>query len=155
MKKGFILITGLLVLIFFGGCGNKDKNDFYDTYTFKEVTYLSPLSSATKDYLNESMAETKYIIKEDLFKIESGDDTFEISSPEYVKEDVKIDESPLFDDRILQENEIKYQYDIKNKDGSKTNWRLYASSNYLWIASYVDNTANGSEIIMSIFRLSK
>lgn len=144
-----------MALVFFVGCGNKDKHGFYGTYTFKEVTYLSPLSSATIDYLNKSMAETKYIIEKDSFKIESGNDTFEISSPNYVKEDVQVDESPLFDGRILQENEIKYQYNIKNKDGSKTNWRLYASSNYLWIASYVDNTANGSEIIMSIYKLSK
>ena len=34
-------------------------------------------------------------------------------------------------------------------------WRLYVSSDCLWIGKYNDNTKNGSEVIMYIYRLSK
>lgn len=93
------------------------------------------------------MAGTKYTIEADLFKIESAVDTFEISSPNYIKEDIKGDSSPLPD--------VKYQYTIHDRDDGKSNLRLYASSDCLYVASYVDNTADGSEIIMSIYKLSK
>lgn len=147
MKKAFILMVGLILLIFLSSCSDSDKQDFYGTYTFEKVSYLSPLSSSTIDYMNERMAGTKYTIEADSFKIEDTDKTVEVSSPNYVKEEIQNDLSPSDD--------VKYQYTIYSKDGDKTNWRLYASSTSMYIASYVDNTADGSEIIMSIFKLSK
>lgn len=155
MKRVFMLIVGLISLICLSCCSISDKHDFYGTYKFEKVSYLSPLSSSTIDYINERMVETKYIIEADLFKIESADNTVEISSPNYVKEEIQIDLSTLCDVYTLDGNEIECQYTICNKKGNKTNWRLYVSSDYLWIASYVDNTANGSEIIMNIYKLSK
>lgn len=140
-------MVGLILLIFLSSCSDSDKQDFYGTYTFEKVSYLSPLSSSTIDYMNERMAGTKYIIESDLFKIEDTDKIVEISSPNYVKEEIQNDLSPSDD--------VKYQYTIYSRDGNKTNLRLYASSDSMYIASYVDNTADGSEIIMSIFKLSK
>lgn len=155
MKRVFILIVGLISLVCLSCCSISDKQDFYGTYTFEKVSYLSPLSSCTIDYVNELMAGTKYTIEADLFKIESEGNTVQISSPNYVKEKIQSDLSALYDIHTLDVNEVEYQYTVCNKDGDKTNWRLYAFSDYLWIASYVDNTANGSEIIMSIYKLSK
>lgn len=155
MKRVFILIAGLISLVCLSCCSKSDKQDFYGTYTFEKVSYLSPLSSSTIDYINERMVGTKYTIEADLFKIESADNTVEISSPNYVKEEIQNDLSTLYDVHTLDGNEVEYQYTICNIDGKKANWRLYVSSDYLWIASYVDNTANSSEIIMSIYKLSK
>ncbi len=155
MKKVLILITVFISLALLSCSSNTDKHDYYGKYTFEEVVYLSPLSSSTVDYLNERMAGTKYIIEADLYKIESADNTVEISSPNYVKEKVQNNSSPLFNVAILLDNEVKHQYTIYNEDGSKTHWRLYAFSDCLWVASYADNTADGSEIIMYIYKLSR
>lgn len=155
MKRVFMFIVGLISLICLFCCSISDKQDFYGMYKFEKVSYLSPLSSSTIDYINERMVGTKYIIEADLFKIESADNIVEISSPNYVKEEIQSDLSTLYDVHSLDGNEVECQYTICNKEGNKTNWRLYVSSDYLWIASYVDNTTNGSEIIMSIYKLSK
>lgn len=155
MKKVFILIT-VLILTFCLSCSkSSDKRDFYGTYTFEEVSYLSLLSSSTIDYINEQMAGTKYTITGDLFKIETQDNIVEISSPNYVKEEIWNESNALYDVHAAIGDEVKYQYTIYEKDGSKTNRRLYVSSDGVWIASYADNTANGSEIIMYIYKLSE
>lgn len=155
MKRVFIIIAGLISLVCLSCCSNSNKQDFYGTYTFKEVSYLSGLSSSSIGYINEQMAGAKYTIEADLFKIESSENTFEISSPNYVKEEIQSDSSPLSDVHTLIGNQVKYQYTIYNKDKNKTNWRLYVSSDCLWAATYIDNTANGSEVIMKIYKLSK
>jgi hypothetical protein len=157
MKRVVLLIVGfvsIIFLIFLSYNGNAEKQNFYGTYTFDELIYLTGLSSSSLDYANKTMADTKYTIEADLFKIEGKDINVEISSPSYVKEDVQFDSSPLFDDRILQDNGFKYQYDIKDKDGNKTKWRLYVSRECLFIASY-HNSAFGSEVIWEIAKLSK
>jgi len=48
--------------------------------------------------------------------------------------------------RVMEEKEAK---------NGLTKWRSYVSSDCLWIGTYVDNTADGSEIIMDIYKLSK
>jgi len=100
------------------------------------------------------MAGTTYIIEENLFKIESADSIVEISSPNYVKEEIQGNLSALYDKDTIDGNKVEYQYTIYDKEGNKTNLRLYVSSDYLWVAFYVDNTANGSEIIMYIYKLT-
>jgi hypothetical protein len=155
MKTVFILISGLVLLFCLSCSRNSDKQDFYGTYTFEEVSCLSPLSSSTIDYMNERMTGTKYTIEADLFKIETADNTVEISTPSYIKEEIQNDLSILSDVNTSIGDEVKYQYTIYKKDGNKTNLRLYVSSDNMCIGSYVDNTANGSEIIMYIFKLSK
>lgn len=157
MKRVVLLIVGFFLIIFliFLSCnGNADKQDFYGTYTFDELIYLTAFSSSLIDSVNELRAGTKYIIEKDLFKIESKDINVEISSPGYVKEEVQPVSSPLFDGDILQDNGVKYQYDIKDKDGNKTKWRLYVSHECLFVASY-HNSAYGLEIIWEIAKLSK
>ncbi len=157
MKRVVLLIVGLvsiIFLIFLSYNGRSDKQDFYGTYTFDELVYLTEFSSSLLDSVNESRAGTKYTIETDLFKIESKDLNVEISSPSYVKEDVQPVSSPLFDGDILQDNRVKYQYGIKDKDGNKTTWRLYVSPECLFVASY-HNSAYGTEVIWEIAKLSK
>lgn len=153
MKRVVIVLFLFVCLI---GCSNNNDQDIYGTYTFKEVSYLSLLSSSTIDYINEHMAGTEYTIEAKLFKIKSSaENPVEISSPSYVKEDIPDDFTRLSDIHSFIGSEVKNQYTILNKYGSKTNLRLYTSSNCLWIASYADNTADGSEIIMYIYKLTK
>jgi len=146
MKRVFILIAGLVLLFCLSCSRNNDEQDFYGTYTFEEVSYLSLLSSSTIDYMNERMTGTKYTIEADLFKIEALDNTVEINSPNYIEEEIK-DSIPTASDAYAAISEdVKYQYTIYKNDGTKTNWRLYVSSYTTWIGSYVDNTVNGSEV---------
>ncbi|MDF2592824.1 MAG: hypothetical protein K0S75_2290 [Clostridia bacterium] len=152
------LVSIILMFTLFGcsndrinSTSNESKNaSFYGIYTFEEVSYLSGLSSSTIDYKNEQMAGTKYTIEANLFKIESAESTYEIKSPNYVKEEIPEDINILSDVRSYIGNEVECQYSIY-----PTHWRLYVSSNGLWISSYADNTADGSEIIMDIYKLSK
>jgi hypothetical protein len=157
MKRIVLLIVGFVSIIFLVllSCnGNDEKQDFYGTYTFDKLIYLTALSSSSLDYANKTMTDTKYTIEADLFKIKSKDINVEISSPTYVKEDVQFDTSPLFNDHILRENGFKYQYDIKDKDGNISMWRIYVSPKCLFIASY-HNSAFDSEVIWEIAKLSK
>jgi hypothetical protein len=154
MKKLINFLVCLSLSVSLIGCSSNDKHNFYGTYSFEEVSYLSGLSSSTIDYLAEKMTGTKYTIEDNHFKIEyTGDDAIEISSPNYTREEIP-DDTELFSDvRSFIGDEVEYQYTIYTEDGSKTGWRLYVSPDCLWIASYVDNTVDGSEIIMNIIRV--
>jgi hypothetical protein len=155
MKKVLIIVIGL-IFIFCAACSrDSEEKGFYGTYTFEEVSYLSPLSSSTVGYVNKKMAGTKYIIEADVFKVEGPGSTIEIKSPGYIKEELSDIVNFVGDVYTAIDDDVKHQYTIYKKDGSKTYLRLYVSSDKLWIASYVDNTANGSEIIMYIYKLSK
>jgi hypothetical protein len=154
MKKLIILIMSLTLSVSLIGCSSNDKHNFYGIYSFEEVSYLSGLSSSTIDYYADKMTGTKYTIEDNLFKIEyAGDDAVEISSPNYTKEEIPGDTDLFSDVRSFIGDEVEYQYTIYTEDGSKTGWRLYVSPENLWIASYVDNTVDGSEIIMDIMML--
>jgi len=84
-------MTVLILLLCLSGCGNKDKQSFYGVYTFDKVSYLAALSSSTIGFVNEYFKGSKYTIETDLFKIETPDSTFEIKSPNYVKEAIHDD----------------------------------------------------------------
>ena len=99
--------------------------------------------------------EQGYTIKEDLFKVESTNRTIEFVSPKYIKEEISREASVLSDVYTFIGTDVDYQYTIYDEDGVKTNWRLYVSSDSIWIGTYVDNTADGSEIVMYICKLSK
>lgn len=152
MKRASGIIICLILLFGIVGCTDNDKQVFYGKYIFEEVSYLSPLSSSTRDYLNKQMEETIYTINEDLFKIESNNmhKTVEISSPNYIEAEIPNNVTKFSDIRSFLGKDVKYQYTI-----GLSHKRLYVSSDSIWIASYVDNTADGSEIIMDIFKLSK
>lgn len=155
MKRVLILTAVLVSIVFLVACSSESEKNFYDVYTFDEVSYLSLLSSSTKDYVNNQMQGAKYTIKEDLFKVESTDYIVEFTSPKYVKEEISKESSILSDVYTFIGSDVDYQYTIYDKDGNKTKWRLYVSSDSLWIGTYNDNTADGSEVIMYIYRLSK
>ena len=159
MKKLLAIVASLLLMVGLTSCNNYLTN-FYGTYTFDKVSYLSPVSSATVDYLEEKMAGTKYTIEEDLFEIEFAP-VSEVATPSIIwvvsptceKEELpKLDE--MVDAACVIGNEIEYQYTIYREDGSSSGWRLYVSADTLWVSSYVDNTADGSEIILFIYKLS-
>lgn len=150
MNRKWVFLSILFLLVCLAGCNNKDMPDFYGTYTFEEVSYLSGLSSCTVDYVEKLRTGTVYTIEADLFKIESAENTVEINSPNYVREEIPNDFTILSDVRSFIGDDVEFQYNIY-----PSHWRLYLSSDCLWIASYTDNTADGSEIIMDIFKLSK
>lgn len=152
MKR--ILILSLILLVFISAYSSENNDDFFGDYVFEEVSYLSPLLSSTKDFVSNQMEGTKFLIREDLFKIESKDYIEEYSSPKYVKEEISEDSSLLSDVYNLIASDLDYQYTILDKNENKTYWRLYVSSNNLWIAKYNDRTKNGSEIIMYVYKLS-
>ena len=141
-----ILFTMVFSIVFISCNSNTNKQEFYGTYTFDKVSYLSPLSSSTTDYLNKQMTGTKYMITEDLFKIESLNNIIEVRSPKFIKEELPQNSDSLLDARTIDGIKVKSQYSIFEKNGDKTHWRLYISSDYIWVSSYVDNTANGQEI---------
>lgn len=152
MRKILVLTTALILLVFQSGCSSESEQSIFGKYSFEEVSYLSPLSSATKDFVNSQMEGSKYTIKEDLFKIESTGYTVEYDSPKYVKEEIP-DESTIFSDvYTFIGSDVDYQYTIYDKYGNKTRWRLYVSSDSLWIGNY---TKDGSEVIMYIYKLLK
>ena len=155
MRKALLLTSSIFLFISLAGCNNNVKQNIYGIYTFEEVSYLSGLSSTTKGYVEDEMKGTKYIVKADLFKIESANSKIEISSPNYVREEIPDNVTLLSDVRSFISKNIECQYTIYTKDGSTTHWRIYVSSDSLWISSFVDNTADGSEIIMNIFKVSK
>jgi hypothetical protein len=152
MKKLLAVAVGLLMVIGLAACSG--QSGFYGTYTFGEVSYLSPVSSATVDYLNEKMLGTKYTIEQDIFLVEFADAQIEFASPTYQKEPIPTAQNVLSDASCVIGNEIEYQYTIYKADGTKSGWRLYVSSNTLWVSSFADNTADNSEIILNIFELS-
>ena len=152
MRKLFAIAVALLAALSLASCAN--RQGFFGTYTFSEVSYLSPVSSATADYMNEKMAGTKYTIKSDVFMVEFDDATVQIVSPTYRKEQIPTVYDPLADASCVIGNEIEHQYTIYDADGKNTHWRIYESPTELWISSFVDNTADGSEIILNIFKIS-
>lgn len=148
MKK---LVIISILLISLTGCKSEFK-DLYGNYLFDEVTYLSPLSSSTKDYTTEIMSDTKYIINEDVFKVEGSDYIVEIVSPGYVEDD-DLYESPLLFglDDFFKKTENRYV--VVDSDDNETDWRIYTSSDSIWISSRVNNAPNGSLIIFEIYKL--
>ena len=119
------------------------------------MSYLSPLSSLTINAKNTQMIGTKYTINASIFEIESANDTFTVLSPRYVKEAVPKDLTIFADVRSFIDKDDQYQYNIYQENASKTHLRLYLYDDAILIASYADNTADGSEIIMSICKIVK
>jgi hypothetical protein len=156
MKKSAISILFLTFLLFgLIGCGDDGMKDLYGTYIFEEVSYISPLSSSFENSITERMTGTEYIVGADLFRIGYADDPVEINMPVYKKEkpfkglNMISDIGPSFDEKVI------YQYTIYTKNDTAIHQRLYVSQDHLWIASYTDNTADGSEIIMHIYMITR
>lgn len=153
-------MTVSISLLCLSCCSNEDKKAFYGVYTFDKVSYLPPSSSSTIDFVNEYFKGSKYTIEPDLFKIEYPDHTFEIKSPNYVEEAIPLHEIDTVRSSIGNDN-VVCQYTIYN-NGNKTNWRLYISSDCVWIALYQNESADRVVIMqgkyyinINIYKLSK
>jgi len=156
MKKIGALVIGLILLAFLSSCNREDEQNIYGVYEFEEISYLSSAISATKEYVESHIEGTRCTIKEDLFKIEFPGETIEFSSPKYIKEEIFDEASTLSEIYTFIDSDADYQYTIYDKDGNNTNWILYVSSDKIWIIkTYIDNTADGSERIIYVFKLSK
>lgn len=151
---GVILIVFLIILVVLFRYDNDNIQNYYGTYTFDELIYLTGLSSSTISYANQVRADTKYTIEADLFKIEGKEINVDITSPSYIKSQVQFNSLPSFDQHIIKDNGLKYQYDIKDKDGNKTMWRLYVSGKDIFVASY-RNSAYETEFIWDVAKLAK
>ena len=126
---------------------------------FDQLLYLSPLSSMTFGYAENMMKGTKYTISDDLFQIDyPNQDTFMIRQPVYIKETMTDEMIRAFENSTMETVSIseyteKYRYTIYTSDNQKTNYRLYALDDELWLSSYADNTADKSEIVMDLWKL--
>lgn len=154
MKKA-LLLSVLSLLIMTVGCSGDGKDNIYGEYIFKEVSYLSPISSSLIDSFTERRKDTTYIIHEDLFKVQSSEVNIEIVSPKYVKENIDLDALALVDTDFFRINHIKSQYFIFDQKGNKTSSILFASSSDLWIATNTTVAPNGQLVIFDLIKLSK
>ncbi|WBW95197.1 hypothetical protein [Oceanirhabdus sp. W0125-5] len=157
----------LLSLLFFFvssliGCSKDNDLAISGKYEFDSIVYLSPLSSSSKDYLNKKMKGTVYTINKDSFKAVSSENHYEISKLTYKRNKMDDELVQAFNDSVwdsswgnisISEYKERYKYSIYNEQNEKINFYLYSMDEELWIASYTDNTANNSEIIMSIYKL--
>lgn len=153
MKK-ILLFSVLSLFILTVGCSSDGKDNIYGEYKLEEVSFLSPLSSSTKDSVKERMKDSTYIIQEDLFKVQSTELPIEVISPKYVKEEVDTESLAMFDTDFFRKNRIKAQYSIYDHDGNKIKLILYVSSDDLWIATNINVAPNGKLVIFYIFKLS-
>ncbi len=151
IKKLLAVAAGLLLVVGLASCSA--KADIYGTYTFDKVSFISPVSSLTADYLNEKLQGTEFSIEQDEFSIAFADAQIKIASPTYTKEEIPTDQDVLSDASCVIGNEIEYQYTIYNEDGDFTGWRLYASKDTLWISSYVEDFSERGEITLFIYKL--
>lgn len=153
--KRILLFSVLSLFILTVGCSSDGKDNIYGEYKLEEVSFLSPLSSSTKDSVKERMKDSTYIIQEDLFKVQSTELPIEIISPKYVKEEVDTESLAMFDTDFFRKNRIKAQYSIYDQNGDKTKSLLFVSPNGLWIATNNTVAPNGQLVIFYIFKLSK
>jgi hypothetical protein len=129
------------------------------TYGFDRLIYLSPLSSWTFDYAENRMKGVMFTIDTGLFQIDypEGDD-YTVKQPAYHAEKMTDDMVRAFEESTMNQVSIsdykeKYRYTIYTGDNQKTGFRFYVLDNELWLASYADNTADGSEITKDIWKL--
>lgn len=156
MKQKVLFFILIILLSFFDGCSN--ENSIFGNYEFKDIIFLSPVSSSTVDYMKDKSMGTKYTIQKDIFKIISTENQYEILNPTYIKEKInnEIIQSfnfGVFNSVSIEEYKEKYRYTIYTKNNQKSNYYIYSLDNELWIASYVDNTANKKDLIMYIFKI--
>lgn len=154
MKK-ILLFSVLSLFMMMIGCSSDGKDNIYGEYNFKEVSYLSPISSSLIGSFTERRKDTKYIIREDLFKVQSSEVNLEVVSPKYVKEKITLNAFALVDTDFFRMNHIKSQYFIFDQKGNKISSILFASPNDLWIATSTHVAPNGQLVIFDIIKLSK
>ncbi|HWT26675.1 MAG TPA: hypothetical protein VN131_01935 [Mobilitalea sp.] len=156
--KGVIIIVLIVMVGFLTGCDKDNIKSIAGEYIYDGIVYMSALSSSSYGYLNARMQGTVYIINEKQFK----NDAVDITQPIYKK--VKIGDSlvnKLKDSTFgylslgsLSVYKDKYQYLIYDND-EKLMYYIYSMDDEVWVASYIDNTVDKSDVIMYIYRLKK
>lgn len=130
-------------------------------YEFDGLLYLSPLSSSTFDYAESRMQGTTFTIREELFEINYPEqERYIIEQPTYTREKMTEDmilafEKSTFEKVLISEYKEIDRYAISTQDHIQTNFYLYAMDDQLWLSSYADNTADKSEITMSVWKLKR
>ncbi len=166
MKKTILILLVFSLIICQFGCSNNEKT-IYGTYTFDKIIYLSGLSSSTPDYLAEKKAGTKYIINEDSFEIiypRVADNNHkrkvnykrEKISKKQTESLVKLFNSYNFSTVSINKYKKKYKYTMYNEylgETKKMAPYIYTMDDEVWVVNYVDNTADNSDIVMSIYKL--
>lgn len=152
------------------GAGTEEETEKYEGieigteeagkyFGFDGLLYLSHLSSSTFDYAESRMEGANFIIGGDRFEIDyTGQEDYEITQPVYVRKKMAGDMIMAFEKSTMNtvsvsEYKGKHRFDIFTEENQKTNFCLYAMDKQLWLASYANNTADGSEITMYIWKL--
>jgi Antirepressor regulating drug resistance, predicted signal transduction N-terminal membrane component len=129
------------------------------TYRFDCLAYLSQLSSSSFDYAENAMKGALFIIGTDRFEIDYPDkDDYVLKNPVYKMTQMTDDmvrsfEKSTMNQVSISKYKVKYRYDIYTNDNKKTNFSFYLMDHELWLVSYSDNTADGSEVTMFIWKL--
>lgn len=152
MRGAWIIVLGMALAFSLSGCGGKNEL-LQGTYRFEKVHYLSLLSSSTKDYVNSLNEDTEYVIHEDVFRIIGPEETMELESPEYVREEVKESSGFIDLDKVLQDIDA-VRYVICDKDGNRSRWSLYVSGESLWIGRHND-LPDGRELLFDLYIIRK
>jgi hypothetical protein len=112
------------------------------------------LSSSTIDYMNLKKSKNTYTVAADLFAIRGANLDISINAPVY-EPCALPDQKEFFIGERLNEWITQYKIDAAYKvftsDGGKVHWKIFTSSacpGLLWLGDYVDNTANGAEIVV-------
>lgn len=167
MKRIVLLILALSLPLCLFGCGN--TKNIYGTYEFETVIFLSALSSASPDFKSEQMQGTNYIIKENSFETipPKGDDySSKYDNITYEKTKLSKRQLKLIEDNLLGFNDQisithykkAYQYALYKDNNSKANKPtpyIFEMDDEIWIVNYVDNTADHSNTIISIYKLNR
>lgn len=153
MKRVLKIAIVMVIFIYIFSLRGASTDNLFGIYTFDTVSSLSPLSSYTKDYINEKMEGAQFVFQEDLFIVQTLTDSVEIKSPKYKKK--AIDDNAEVFQKTSSDEAVKHQYIIYDKDGDRTNWRIYTSKKDVWISLIVDNTANNQELMIYRYKLIK
>lgn len=138
------------------GCGRKDILDIAGEYKFDSVKYLSMLSSASKDYIEEKAIGDTYSISNDGIIITSVYNPYEYSDIRFEKVKLENDYIEVFGDfeRIsLDGYHEKYQYNIYDKENNLLNIRFYYIDKELWLSHF--NNLMKSNVTFDILKLMK
>ena len=107
------------------------------------------------------MREARCIIGADHFSIDNAKEKvpYEVTNPIYVKSELTEKMAADFEESTfgkisVADYSVKHRYKIMTEDNQSTNYCFYVMDSELWLATYADNTADGSEITMALWKLN-
>jgi hypothetical protein len=150
-----VTIFGIILLANLITPGLSPMSAYFDRYSFAEVQILSGLSSSTIDYMNEQKSNNTYTISAELFEIRGADHTITFAKPVYQPCPLPKGSEVLLAgtgfETWMAQYKIDAAYKVLTADGDQVYRKIFTSSaypDYVWLADYNDNTANGSEIVV-------